>query len=550
MSAKESPSLLWGEQVGRESWIDENTSYHIVNANEVTDDNGEFTDPKYPIIVLDGLDPDYVLADFTGVTLCFDPQFDNWGTLIEITMHVKESGVSTYHNYLFTGEGPYVFCPITPTWDPENDTLVDFYVIIYAAHKANSRLHITSMRFGRAYEMPTDFIRALDITQSCDMTGMTAPFGKMTATISAAGLDVILGYRQQIKVTTKITGISEPRVIGYYYVDSIKTSGEKTYEIIAIDSLGCLASQAYPGHVWNNAALSDVIGDIIGNEYICYTELSTTPTITGLIPECDRRTALLHVAIACGAVIISQYDYLGSFGIMMIQPSEMTYFGTVPKSRTYLTPKVLHEDEVTDYTITTHSFAQNTNGEVAIGNTRYRDTRTENAYTRSVAVGYKTKKTLSQATLVTAGTVLNRVRSMMLARFNRTVLWQGSYVWGDSEEEGRLGGIVYVYDGEGHQLMGTTQKADLHFSGATVKVDAEILSFQILDTPTLYFDEMDEYFYAGGYADEYELYCNGELVATFTDEVYISDPGVYYCIAKSTGDPFAYSFPSNTITIE
>ena len=84
----EKPTLIWGQYEGREEWLNANMSYHTANFNELTDENGEFTDPNYPLVLVDS-PAAYLPADFTGVTLCFDPQYGNWGTLIEITMHIR-----------------------------------------------------------------------------------------------------------------------------------------------------------------------------------------------------------------------------------------------------------------------------------------------------------------------------------------------------------------------------------------------------------------------------------------------------------------------------
>ena len=540
----EKPTLIWGQYDGREEWINTNLLYHTALFNELTDANGDFTYPNYPMVLVDN-PADYLPADFTGVTLCFDPQYLNWATSIEITMHIKESGVSTYHAYTFTGTGPYVWCPITPTWDTANDTIVDFYVIIYSAHRPNSRLRFTSMRFGHSYEIPNDFLRSLDVSQSCDFSGISAPFGKMTAVIDAAGLDAILGYRQKIELVTNI------RHVGDYWVDSIAKAGTKTYTIIALDALGCLASQKFPGANYSGTAVSTVLDDIIGNEYICEAD-AMTGTVTGLIPECDRRTALNNLSISYGGAVLSKFYYLGLDTIGVFKPSVNPYGGVFPISpeKTYINPALVYEDQVTSYTITSHSFAQNTNGDVAIGNTRYRDTRTENTYTRSVPIGNETKKTVSQATLITSGTPLTRAQALLAGRYNRQMIWKGSFIWAEnaSDHSGRLGAWVRIYDSEGHEIRGAVQKADLVFSGASIKVNAEILSFQILATPTLYYDEMEEAFnVTAPEGNEVELYKDGEFLATFEDEYYTSDPGEYYVVAVNSSN--GYSYHSNTITI-
>lgn len=542
----EKPTLIWGQYDGREEWINTNLLYHTALFNELTDSNGDFTYPNYPMVLVDN-PADYLPADFTGVTLCFDPQYENWATSIEITMHIKESGVSTYHNYLFAGTGPYVWCPITPTWDTANDTIVDFYVIIYSAHRPNSRLRFTSMRFGHSYEIPNDFLRSLDVSQSCDFSGISAPFGKMTAVIDAAGLDAILGYRQKIELVTNI------RHVGDYWVDSIAKAGTKTYTIIALDALGCLASQKFPGANYSGAAVTSVLDDIITNEYWQEAGISLTSTVTGLIPECDRRTALNNLAISYGVVVLSKVYYLGIDAVGIYSPMTNLYgsFYDISPEKTYINPALVYEDQVTSYTITSHSFAQNANGDVAIGNTRYRDTRTENTYTRSVPIGNETKKTVSQATLITSGSPLTRAHNLLAGRYDRQMVWKGSFIWDESSNDhsGRLGAWVRIYDSEGHEIRGAVQKADLVFSGASIKVNAEILSFQLLTTPVLYYDDMEGSFtatYPDG--DECELYKDGEFLATFQDEYYTNDPGEYYVVSVNSSN--GYSYHSNTITIE
>lgn len=538
----EKPVVLWGEQDYYEDQLERNSTYHLVNFDKVSDASGNFTSPNYPTVVLD-IDPETYLANFSGLTLLFDAQFSNWATSYDIILTCQDGGTTTTYTIPGDGDSPYVWKAITASWDPTSATLDGMSIVIYSARRGNSVLPFNGLRFGQAYEIPNKYIRALDVTQSCDFSGITAPYSKMTCVCDAEGLDVILGYRQKVKLSTNV------RQVGEYYVDSITKTGDRTYQIIAIDSLGCLASEKFGGAVYNGESIYTILLDILGPYPYSFLDFSVT-TVTGLIPECDKRTALLHLAIYCGCVLVSQYRYNGLIGIAFLKNTTVQHTDVIPRDMTYIGPKVAHEDEVTDYTITSHSFAANTNGDVVIGNTRYRDTRTENAYTRAVLVGNKTTKTLSQATLVSAGAVLGRAKDMLVARYDRTAVWQGSYVWAQDSGDlsGHLGSGVWIYDGERNQLRGAVQKADLHFSGATIKVDAEILSYQLFDTPVLYYDEVDGFFSASGPGEEYELYRNGELVASFSDEYYISTPGEYYVISVSSNN--GYSYHSNTITIE
>ncbi len=536
----EKPVVLWGEQDYYEDQLERNSTYHLVNFDKVSDASGNFASPNYPTVVLD-IDPETYLASFSGLVLLFDAQFSNWATSYDIIATVQDGGVTTTYTIAGTGNGPYVWKPITPSWDPTQATLDGLSIVIYSAHRAKSVLPFNGLRFGQCYEIPNQYIRSLDVTQSCDFSGTTAPFSRMTCVCDAEGLDAILGYRQKVKLSTNV------RDVGIYYVDSIVKTGDRTYEIVAIDSLGCLAAERFAGAVYNGESIYTILLGILGDYEYAYIGTSVT-TVTGLIPECDKRTALLHLAIYCGCVLVSQFNYGGLIGIALLDSNTLLHNDVIPRDMTYIGPKVMHEDEVTDYTIISHSFAPNTNGDVVIGNTRYRDTRTENAYTRVVPLGTKTTRTLSQATLVTSQS-RGRAKEMLDSRFARTVIWRGSYVWAQNPGDlsGHLGSGVWIYDSEDNQIRGTVQKADLHFSGGTIKVDAEILSWpQLPGAPVLWYDDEEGCFRCGDYC---ELYRDGEYVTTFIDEHYESTPGTYYGIETDEFGHHSYSKPSNIVVL-
>ena len=535
---KETAKLIWGEQTSAEAANDAEAIITIQNADAIPAADGTFSAP-YPTITAE-TESGYI-SGLTGVSVLFDARLWNYpsGDVV-ITYEADEVEETT--TQAFAASSAYAYINIAPTW-PDDAVVKRVSIVCKRAQLGGRLLKIKAVNFGRVYVMPFDYMRDLHVTASADFSGATAPYSTLSTTIDARGLDGILGLRQLLRLETN------RRKVGEFYVDSINKTGRDTYVIKAVDALGCLAGEKYPGEEFiGMTPASAAVVTIAGDYTAIYRGGNISPS--GLIKEGDKRAALLQIATAAGCYVRTNAP-VGDVHAISVEPVDYnSAAAVVSKASTYAGPETENEDIVTAYKLTTHAFTMDDNGDIVIGNTRYKDTRTENEYTLATADGKPTVKTLSGALLVTDATAAANARRLMRERYSRRKIWRGSYLWQDGDE-GRVGSVVQVRTADGSIIYGNVIKADLNFSAASIRVDADVLSFETLPAMEIWLgEEADVLTWSSDVPDasRFEIYRDGVLIGTTTGNEWPAEtPGDYIVIAR--GDRGAYSEPSNVVHI-
>lgn len=533
--------LTWGNPTGNERFLNSETTYTTVNFDKIPDASGNYAANDKPIISWRGEEGLYY-ADITGISVGFDAVSRNYATSVTITMQTNDGTETHYHEYNYVNDKVFAFFPINEIF-AEEETITSLYVIVNSAKRGGAKLKFDFMLFGHSYKIPHTLITRLSTSASADFSGCSAPFGTMSATINAAGLEEILGHRQLITLSTN------RRYIGEYYVDSITRKGRKAYEVKAVDALGCLATEKYEGGVFTGSVgLYSAIVSALGNDYFIGSDATYNPN--GIIQEGDKRAALLQFATAGGCWLDGNYDNFGTHEIALRPVDYTSEAVLIDGLNTYQNPAVIHEDITTNYSITSHSFSADANGNIVVGNAHYKDTRTENNYVLGTSTGKPSKKTLSGATLVTNAAALTNARRLMRERYSRRKIWRGSYLWQDGDE-GRVGAVVQVRTADGAIIYGNVIKADLSFSAASIRVDADVLSFETLPAMEIWLgEEADVLTWSSDVPDasRFEIYRDGVLIGeTDGNEWPAEAPGDYIVIAR--GDRGAYSEASNVVHI-
>ena len=503
--------LIWKGQTTGDGIAETESEGQItfVRENSVTDAFGRFAAGQEPAISV--AFNDTLWDDLSGFSFFFDP-LGNYAT--ELVIHVDFAD-STVQEWTVYPDGVYYFAAIPVSSAAGIDGIL---ITIKSAALAGSKLKVNGFFFGECYEILAKQMRSCHIAQECDLSGVTAPFSTLTCTADVEGLDAILGYRQKLICET------DAKHIGTFYVDTIERTSDTTFTIRALSALGVLASEKYSGfEALSSTAIVTIVEDIIGEEFPYNLGTFATYYRTGLITECDKRTALAQVAFAVGAWVDDDLNFRSVD--ISTAPEELT------EAQTYQTPSREDEALVTDGVLVTHSYAADANGNIVVNNNHYKDTQTKRtAYTKTVP-GYRTEKSVTNATLVAYGAAYWSARGLLWGRWERNKLWRGSYLWEGANDAGRPGTPVSVPLPDGTTVKGNLIKADLNFSAVSVRVDATVLAF--LPVPVIPILTLDSYASLLTWTDEgyhYHIYVNGSYV----DEVY--EDGQWDCSGLTEGD--------------
>lgn len=124
----------------------------------------------------------------------------------------------------------------------------------------------------------------------------TLGYGTLEAEVRAAS--DILQYKKNSPLTYWHDGI----LMGTYYVQRIKRTGQNKYAVSAIDALGLLANRKHYGGIYTGQIVSAVVADICGEIPATVKTLVADTRLYGWLPIAACRDNLRHVLFAIGCI--------------------------------------------------------------------------------------------------------------------------------------------------------------------------------------------------------------------------------------------------------
>ena len=125
----------------------------------------------------------------------------------------------------------------------------------------------------------------------------TLGYGTLEAEVRS-GTSNILQYKKNSPLTYWHDGI----LMGTYYVQRIKRTGQNKYAVSAIDALGLLANRKHYGGIYTGQTVSAVVADICGEIPATVKTLVADTRLYGWLPIAACRDNLRHVLFAIGCI--------------------------------------------------------------------------------------------------------------------------------------------------------------------------------------------------------------------------------------------------------
>lgn len=475
------------------------SSIVLTNFNEIPDANGYFGTNK-PTVTINLSEFD---NDPTGFTFCWDFGLDNWPLSCTVRMVYENSAVQ----YTFGPQNP-MMTDDWNVWGGQGRLLR----IICTVNR--SRIGCMKLRFGGFHfgEEMLDFTSGLadnlNIKQNIDLSGITAPYAVLTATVTGRALENYVKRNEKFVVATEL------KRIGEYYVQSLtstsrNSTGVNKYAFEAYSILGVLATEDYEGHVHSPYAQEetyDMFDTIVnGVNGITRNRLYISPPYQYCYPNIeqgvDRRQALAAVALSCNRCVDpygNLYDIGGDHNNSIVIPTSRIYEnptitdrGTFAKIKIqaydfYRTdPDDCHDTSVQEtYGVLDQQSGNHQTPVTKAGTELKAKDETWCVYlSDDITATWNGDQNLTFKSFAIPGQWCGTnspypsqsTLELIKQYYYRRLVWTGKVLWNTSTDECRLGKRVWVYKQDGTVFPGTVIESNLNFSAGSVRADMKVL---------------------------------------------------------------------------
>lgn len=224
--------------------------------------------------------------------------------------YCKKFGVEFYDGKKFLGNSYYsdiknMTAEYTPNFDVKNCDKIIFYFHETQKPEQFARVESISINSGDSdteYELYTSLKTAHEI----DIAALDAPIGTVDFTgISTNGLP----DEKKIHLTPMFRGIGK---MSDFTIKSITPESPRKFTILGEDTLGILDSTTFDGGIYSSIRAIEIVDKITdaSGVKIDTSDLSEELKVSGYIPICTARKALLLVAFATNTII--RVDFNGT----------------------------------------------------------------------------------------------------------------------------------------------------------------------------------------------------------------------------------------------
>jgi hypothetical protein len=324
----------------------------------------------------------------------------------------------------------------------------------------NRRARVSQIIIGVIRTFRMNELREVKIVNEMDLSSLSIPVSTMNWTLNSKE-DVAFMF--QLK--QEVEAWNDNNLVGVYYIDSSSRQAQRLYQIECYDAMGVLDEVNFPGGVYSGKSAKALLREIVGSYFTLDMDSVTDTTLTGAIKACTCREAMQQVLFAWGVCVSTD----GTNKIRVFQTSDtLTEIG---KNRTFQGVSVDTSAIVTEVQVTSHVFAENTNGDIEINGTKYSDTTAVYSIQNPNVTANDKQKiiTIENATLVSPS-IAQAVAQRAYNYYLRRDTTQSKFVWRGE----KLGDLVSQPTAWGDTMTGNLQKLTITLSN-TVAADSETL---------------------------------------------------------------------------
>lgn len=457
-----------------------------------SNDDGDIEGETYgPSVITIDLDNQY---SATGLTFVFDSAAEEYCTKLHAAWYRGTTLLAD--SYIYPDSYQYTYSQMVEAFDK-------VVLTFYSTSTPHRFLRIERLLIGKLEVFTGEELQEVELHQEVDPSGTEMPGA--TASFTLRDIKHRVLYFQQRQPLEFWQG---SEYLGTLYVDSSEKTAQYLYEISCIDAIQILADSTTDGGMYTNKSFKTLVQEIVNDDFeVEFDEALTDTTLTGWIPNTDKREALMQACFAAGA-------YATTAGTAKIRIATILGMSNavVPKNRIMQGGKVTTDALITGVSINSHryvegtdednvykddlepgtysvvnsepytgyaitggtittsspnsvSFTVSTTGEVVITGRKYIDYSTVRSQRAATVTAQDTSnaKTIEDATLISPDILGSTVQRLSEYCTNRQKLEQSIVYAG--EQPGQLIVIEKPFDG---QLIGYITERTLHLTGKAV----------------------------------------------------------------------------------
>lgn len=380
----------------------------------------------------------------TGLTVVFDESSGNRCSLVNVKWY---QGETLKADVDFEPDTTQYFC---------QQKVTSYNKIVITLLKTSlpfRRARLNRIVFGVLRTFGMTEIRKATITNEMDLMSSELPISELKWTLdSGEDAEFLFQLKQPMEVR------NGDSLVGVYYVDEARRVGSGLYEIECFDAIGVLSESPFSGGVYADKSASELLAEIIGNDFALEIEAEDT-TLTGAILPCTRREAVQQILFAWG--VCASTDGRESIRVFVPNGDPVE----IGLNRTFLGASVETSAIVTRVVVTAHSYVKTENGNLTINGENYEDVETTYSVDNPDVTASDKQRVVEveSATMVSPSigqTVAQRVYDYYARRNTNSaqIVWQGE----------QLGDSVTVPNSWGSVNTGNINRMEIKLSNTVV----------------------------------------------------------------------------------
>ena len=313
-------------------------------SNEISNEEGRFE--RYIVLTLTSKD----LYSSQGLTFTFDVDKQIYSTTMKIFWYrVTEEGEEKLAEGVFLPDSAKFVCD--KYVENYNKIVIEFYTI----NMPHNRLKLTSIDYGFGTYWFGDELRNVRLNQETSIISSEIAISTADFTLdSKSNIQYSFYEKQPLKI------YFDGKLKAKTFITSSKRKSKKMWEIRSEDYISILDGNDFYGDVYVKKNAKDLLIEIFDSAQVPYDidGAFATETVTGHIPFTTCREALMQVAFAIGAMIITA----DSDKVKVVKKKD-EISQTIKDERILVGQRVTQEEAITAVEISCHSYIEDTDGE-------------------------------------------------------------------------------------------------------------------------------------------------------------------------------------------
>lgn len=291
-----------------------------------------------------------------AVTVTFDSNYTTLGLWFRFSTNTNEfcssvritwyQGATQLDQVAFTPDDPEYFAKNTVT--AFNKIVIEFLKTSLPYRYA--MLENILIGVVRTFSSKRKELTGVDIQTETDLISAELSIDTLSVGINASeDIDYIFQKKQPMEV------YHGDGLVGVFYITESKRYSARRYDVDGENALGILDGSAFSATMLSGATFQEAVDDILGSDF--EADIDTTlaaVVLSGYIPDCTRREALMQVCFAAGAVV-STY---GTDKVKFFTLPDVG--GVVPAGRIYSGATIDTAAMVTAVKVTAHIYTAGT----------------------------------------------------------------------------------------------------------------------------------------------------------------------------------------------